>query len=110
MIATTYPQETHRPHRWGRRAASFAYDRPAEVLAVLQHARSLVETGWVQNRWTATAPPQTTATRPGSSVAVQGTEDGTVSACVVAAVALAVRARAPRAPHAHAPRPAIAPH
>ena len=106
MIATTYWQETHRPQWWGRRATSFAYDRPAEVLAVLQHARCIVETGWVQNRWTATAPAQT-ATQS-ASVAVQGTGDGTVSACVVAAVALAVRDRDPRADLAVATGPAIA--
>jgi hypothetical protein len=108
MIATTYRQEARRPQWWARRAASFHYDRPTEVLAVLQHARSIVETGWVQNRWTRNEPPQQIPTQPRSSVAVQGTGDGTVSACVVAAVALAVRDRDPRADLAVATGPAIA--
>ena len=44
MIATTDRQEAHRSQWRGRGAASFPYDRPAEVLAVLQHARTIVET------------------------------------------------------------------
>jgi hypothetical protein len=108
MIATTYRQETRRPQWWARRAASFHYDRPAEVLAVLQHARSIVETGWVQNRWTRNERPQPMPAQSRSAVAVQATGDGTVSACVVAAVALAVRDRDPRADLAVATGPAIA--
>jgi hypothetical protein len=108
MIATTYRQEARRPQWWARRAASFHYDRPAEVLAVLQHARSIVEAGWVQNRWTHNEPPQPVLSRPRSSVAAQATADGTASACVVAAVALAVRDRDPRADLAVATGPAIA--
>jgi hypothetical protein len=107
MIATTHRQVARRPQWPARRAASFHYDRPAEVLALLQHARSIVETGWVQNRWTRTEPARQVA-RPRSSVAGQLSTDGTAAACVVAAVALAVRARDPRADLAVATGPAIA--
>jgi hypothetical protein len=89
--------------------ARFAYDRPAEVLAVLQHARAVVEAGWVQNRWTARATPRATQptaqSRPGAGV---GTADPVAGACVVAAVALAVRARDPRADLAVTTGPALA--
>jgi hypothetical protein len=107
MIATTYRQEARRVPWWTRRPASFHYDRPSEVLAVLQHARAIVEAGWVQNRWTATAPaPQQVAA---STRLPEGpAADGTVSACVIAAVALAVRARDPRADLAVVTGPAIA--
>jgi hypothetical protein len=99
VLATTYRQPVRRP-RWGRRAASFPYDRPSEVLAVLQHARVVVEAGWVQNRWTHMAHRQPSTAGPGG--------DGAVRACVVGAVALAVRARDPRADLAVATGPAIA--
>ena len=36
-----------------RRRPRTPYDRATEILAVLQHARGVVEAGWVQNRWTA---------------------------------------------------------
>ena len=105
MIATT-PQQATRPPRRAR-PAPFAYDRPAEILAVLQHARAIVEAGWVQNRWTTTRPaqaPVVTGTTAG------GSDDGdaVTQACVVAAVALAVRARAPRADLAVTTGPALA--
>jgi hypothetical protein len=106
MIATTHRPESVGEHRrWWARPARFRYDRPAEVLAVLQHARSIVEAGWVQNRWTA---PQRTATDPVGSadVSVDGPA-GTEQACVVAAVAIAVRARDPRADLAVATGPAL---
>jgi hypothetical protein len=99
VLATTYPQHVRRP-RWARRAASFPYDRPSEVLAVLQHARVVVEAGWVQNRWTQPAHPLSSTAGPGV--------DGSVRACVVGAVALAVRARDPRADLAVATGPALA--
>ena len=86
--------------------ARSAYDRPAEVLAVLQHARAVVEAGWVQNRWTTRPAPQPAVrSRPSGTV---GTADPVAGACVVAAVALAVRARDPRADLAVATGPALA--
>jgi hypothetical protein len=111
MIATS--SSTSRTDRqaaprrsWRARPTRFSYDAPAEVLAVLQHARAIVEAGWVQNRWTAAATP--TASPATASVAADGTADGSVRACVVAAVALAVRARDPRADLAVTTGPAIA--
>ena len=74
MIATTYRQDTPRAPWWTRRSAPRHHDRPAEVLAVLQHARALVEAGWVKNGWMRTRPPQPSPAR--SSVAVQTTADG----------------------------------
>ena len=85
MIATT----TRALRRRWRAPGAPGYDRPAEVLAVLQHARTIIEAGWVQNRWT--APP----------------DDGG-RACVVGAVALAVRDRDPRADLAVGTGPALA--
>jgi hypothetical protein len=81
MIVTTVPVLPRR--RWF--AAPARYDRPAEVLAVLQHARAAVEAGWVQDRWT-----------------------GTGGSCLVGAVALAVRDRDPRADLAIGTGPALA--
>jgi hypothetical protein len=107
MIATGVFVRTDR--RAAPRRGRFSYDRPANVLAVLQHARAIVEAGWVQNRWTATASAATVA--PASALAdgtADGTTDGIPAACVVAAVALAVRARDPRADLAVATGPAIA--
>ena len=82
MTITTVPP---RRRFWAPRPTG--HDRPAEVLAVLQHARSIVEAGWVQNRWTG---------------------DGTTRACLVGAVALAVRSRNPRADLAVDTAPAVA--
>ena len=59
---------------------------------MLQQARDIVEAGWVQNRWTASA-----ARRGGRSAGRRRHGRHRVRACVVAAVALAVRARDPRA-------------
>ena len=88
MIATTTPVAPRR--RWW--APRPQHDRPVDVLAVLQHARGIVEDGWVQNRWTAGG----------------GTSNGCERACVVAAVALAVRARDARADLAVGTGPALA--
>lgn len=112
MIATTHRQETRRrPPRWTRRPAQpsypRSYDRPAEILAVLQHARTILETGWVQNRWTSRPRPAAVPEGVARTSAGGGTE-ATVSACVVAAVALAVRSRDPRADLAVATGPALA--
>ena len=85
MIATTTPVAPRR--RWW--APRPQHDRPVDVLAVLQDARAIVETGWVQNRWTAGGGPSDRA-------------------CVVAAVALAVRARDARADLAVGTGPALA--
>ena len=96
MIATT--RTAPRPIRrrwWAPRPPG--HDRPAEVLAVLQHARTIVEAGWVQNRWTVPAA---------SSAGAAG--DGAVRACLVGAVALAVRAREPHADLAAGTGPALA--
>jgi len=79
------------------------HDRPAEVLAVLQHARTIVEAGWVQNRWTV---PTTPAAAP--AVAGDGPPSGSVRVCLVGGVALAVRARDPRADLAVGTGPALA--
>jgi len=98
MIATTTTRPV--PDTPGRRwwtSRRRHYDRPAEVLAVLQHARAIVEAGWLQNGWTA---PR--------SVAAGRAADGAVNACVVGAVALAVRARDPRADLAVDTGPAVA--
>ena len=100
MIATI-----HRAGRRPARSTAFPYHRPAEVLAVLQHARSIVETGWVQNRWTVERPAVPLASR---SAADASHGDPTAAACVVGAVALAVRARDPRADLAVATGPALA--
>jgi hypothetical protein len=115
MIATSNPitrADRQEPARrsWRTRPTRFSYDAPAEVLAVLQHARAIIEAGWVQNRWTAAAVPSTsqTASPATASVADDGTADGSVRACVVAAVALAVRARDPRADLAVTTGPAVA--
>jgi len=100
MIATTTRPATAPPRRWWSPQPRH-YDRPAEVLAVLQQARDVVEAGWVQNRWTVSpAAGQTGADGDGT--------DGVVRACVVAAVALAVRARDPRANLAVQTGPALA--
>src|SRR5690242_13402886 len=84
MIATTTRPAPAPPRRWWS-PRPHHHDRPAEVLAVLQQAREIVEAGWVQNRWT--VPAVAGRTRP----AGDGT-DASVRACVVASVALAVRA------------------
>jgi hypothetical protein len=96
------------PRRWwGRRPARRHFDRPVEVLAVLEHARAIIETGWVQNRWTVERgrPAAPAASSAGSATE---TPDGTVAACVVGAVALAVRARDPHANLAVDTAPALA--
>jgi hypothetical protein len=116
MIATTYepvrpttaPEAPERrPHRgWFRgRLTPRHHDRPAEVLAVLEHARAIVEAGWVQNRW-CVEPSAPAPARAGSDVTA--TADGAVQACVVGAVALAVRARHPHADLAVDTGPALA--
>jgi hypothetical protein len=89
MFATT-TRTAPRRRWWDPRPQAF--DRPAEVLAVLQHARAIVEAGWVQNRWTVGGD----------------TPNGSDRACLVAAVALAVRARDPRADLAVGTGPALA--
>ena len=101
MIATTTTRPASAPPRrwWSPRPRH--HDRPAEVLAVLEAARDVVQAGWVQNRWTASSMPGR------MSAAGDGT-DGSVRACVVAAVALAVRARNPRADLALDTGPALA--
>ena len=104
MIATTW-RRTTTARWWGRRSARGDHDRPVEVLAVLQHARAIVEAGWVQNRWTVERPHLLS---PAGSAAVAGTPVGTTSACLVGAVALAVRARDPRADLAVDTGPALA--
>ena len=100
MIATTTRPASAPPRRWWSPRPR-RYDRPAEVLAVLGAARDIVEAGWVQNRWTVSPAAGRT------SAAGDGT-DGSVRACVVAAVALAVRARDPRADLAVHTGPALA--
>jgi hypothetical protein len=100
MIATTTRPASAPPRRWWSPRPRH-HDRPAEVLAVLQHAREIVEAGWVQNRWTA-------STAPGRIRAAGDGADGSARACVVAAVALAVRARDPRADLAVDTGPALA--
>lgn len=91
MIATTAPVAPRR--RWWA-PRTHQHDRASEVLAVLQHARAIVEAGWVQNRWTT------------AHAAVDGT--ATERACLVGAVALAARARDPRADLVLATGPALA--
>jgi hypothetical protein len=116
MIATTYepvrpttaPEapERHPLRGWLRaRLTPRHHDRPTEVLAVLEHARAIVEAGWVQNRWCVepSAPPVARA-----DTDVTATVDGTVQACLVGAVALAVRARHPHADLAVDTGPALA--
>ena len=100
MIATT--RTAPRPSRrrwWAPRPPG--NDRPSEVLAVLQHARTIVESGWVQNRWTVPAASSTGASGNGPT-------DAAARACLVGAVALAVRAREPRADLAVGTGPALA--
>ncbi len=97
---------TTRRDRRPARLTAFPYDRPAEVLAVLQHARAIVEAGWVQNRWTV-ARPAAVAAPSGTAVSGAG-GDAAAAACVVGAVALAVRARDARADLAVTTGPALA--
>jgi hypothetical protein len=100
MIATTIRPAPAPPRRWWS-PRPHHHDRPAEVLAVLDAARDIVEAGWVQNRWTVSpAAGRTNAAGDGT--------DGSVRACVVGAVALAVRARDPRADLAVDTGPALA--
>jgi hypothetical protein len=102
MIATTTTRTgTPRRRWWAPR--TYEYDRPTEVLAVLQRARAIVEAGWVQNRWTAPAGP----TRQADARAGGG-EGPADRACLVAAVAVAVRDRDHRADLAVATGPALA--
>lgn len=101
LIATAYP-----PDRCTSRPAPFRYDRPAEILAVLQHARAIVEAGWVRNRWTVERPAPTRPAAPPAAVGDQ--HEPVAAACVVGAVALAVRARDPRADLAVTTGPALA--
>lgn len=96
MIATTTRPASAPPRRWWSPRPRH-HDRPAEVLAVLQQAREIVEVGWVQNRWYVPV-------RAG----VESGGDGTVRACLVGAVALAVRDRDPRADLAVDTGPALA--
>jgi hypothetical protein len=110
MIATTTRQASAPPRRWWSPRPRH-HDRPAEVLAVLQHAREIVEAGWVQSRWTVSAAPSRTgaAGDAGGRTGTAGDPtDRSVRACVVAAVALAVRARDPRADLAVDTGPALA--
>jgi hypothetical protein len=96
-------------HRWWvRRSAPRPHDRPAEILAVLQRARGIVEAGWVQNRWAVAAPRPQAGPRAAGGPAAVRTTDPLAGACVVAAVALAVRERDARADLAVATGPAIA--
>lgn len=107
MIATTTYRAPAPQQRWWARPPRPHHDRAAEVLAVLQHARAIVEAGWVQNRWTVTTAPAEASTSSGSSGGGV-TPGGSVQACVVAAVALAVRARDSRADLAVDTGPALA--
>jgi hypothetical protein len=97
MIATT----TRAPRRRWWAPQPRDYDRPAEVLAVLQQARSIIEAGWVQSRWTAPA-----GSTPHARVSAG--EDPAGRVCLVAAVALAVRDRDSRADLAVGTGPALA--
>jgi hypothetical protein len=106
MIATTHRQDALLRQR-PRRHTAFRYDRPADVLAVLQHARAIVEAGWVQNRWVADRRAQP-APEPRPGAGPVATAVAVPSACLVAAVALAVRDRDPRADLAVATGPALA--
>jgi len=105
MIATTTRPAPAPPRRWWSPRPRH-HDRPAEVLAVLGAARDIVEAGWVQNRWAVTTAQASTA--QGRTSAPGDGTDGSVRACVVAAVALAVRARDPRADLAVDTGPALA--
>jgi hypothetical protein len=107
MIATTHRQDALLPRRTTKHTG-FRYDRPADVLAVLQHARTIVEAGWVQNSWVATAPHPARSVEPRPAAGPVATADATPSACLVAAVALAVRDRDSRADLAVATGPALA--
>src|SRR3954452_2246461 len=89
MIATTTTRpvpDTPARRWWTSRPRH--HDRPAEGLAVLQHGRAIVESGWVRSRRRA-APAAWTPGGPGAA--------GSARSCVVAAVGLAVGARDPRA-------------
>jgi hypothetical protein len=114
MTATMYRQAPAAaplttPRRWwARRPARLHFDRPVEVLAVLEHARAIIETGWVQNRWTVERGRPTAQPSTRTAGSASATPDGTVAACVVGAVALAVRARNPQANLAVDTAPALA--
>jgi hypothetical protein len=91
--------------RWWPPAGTPSRSRPAEVLAVLQQAYTIIESGWVQNRWYVTAPAAQAAAASARALTPADTE---VRACVVGAVALAVRARDPHADLAVDTGPALA--
>jgi hypothetical protein len=118
MIATTYDPMRNttaseatglRPHRgwraWGWPTPRH-HDRPAEILAVLEHARGIVEAGWVQNRWCVQQAPVPAPAAAGAGVVTD--TGGSVQACLVGAVALAVRDRHPHANIAVETGPALA--
>ena len=106
MIATIHRDTLLPRRRRTGRHTGFRYDRPADVLAVLVHARAIVEAGWMQNRWVVSRPAEVTAA-PRSAAPV-GTAGPESRACLVAAVALAVRDRDPRADLAVTTGPALA--
>jgi hypothetical protein len=105
MTPTTVRQEparddrAGRPRRWWHRRATSQGDllqRLDDAREVLDHARALIETGWVQNRWYVLAP------RPhGRRSSLLRTEivaiDEVTAACLVGALALALREHDPRA-------------
>jgi hypothetical protein len=105
MTPTTVRQEparddrAGRPRRWWHRRATSQGDllqRLDDAREVLDHARALIETGWVQNRWYVLAP------RPhGRRSSLLRTEivaiDEVAAACLVGALALALREHDPRA-------------
>ena len=84
-----------RPHRWWHRRPSPPRDALQELdraREVLDRARALIETGWVQDRWYVLAPRRSSLLRQ-AVVAPDEVE----AACLVGALALALREQDPRA-------------
>ena len=111
MTATSTGRLGTRRRRTGRLvdpcpSAPFRYDRPADVLAVLVHARAVVEAGWVQNRWVVDPIIQPAPSGAGASPTT--TAEATPRACLVGAIALAVRDRDARADLTVTTGPALA--
>jgi hypothetical protein len=103
---TVHQQEQVRPARddgagrprrwWHRRAAPHPLQRLDDAREVLDRARALLETGWVQNRWYVLAPRPHGRRSSLLRTAVVAPNE-VAAACLVGALALALREHDPRA-------------
>lgn len=81
---------------WRRRPEPDPLQQLDDVREVLDRARALVETGWVQNRWYVIAPRPQGRRAPLLRSAVVA-PDEVAAACLVGALVLALREHDPRA-------------